>query len=90
MDSPVSCCGSKSTCAAPIPLTEAIPDTGGTRTVLRIDGMNCPTEETMIRGKLNGFPGVTGLELRRQERRPLCESVMLMHDMQPLALICDH
>jgi len=69
MDSPDSCCGSKSSCAAPIPLTEATTDTGGARTVLRLDGMDCPTEETMIRGKLSVFPGVTGLEFNLLERR---------------------
>jgi Cd2+/Zn2+-exporting ATPase len=31
--------------------------------------MDCPTEETMIRGKLNGFPGVMGLEFNLLERR---------------------
>lgn len=69
MDSPNSCCGSKSSCAAPLPLTDPATDTGGTRTVLRIDGMDCPTEETMIRGKLIGFPGVTGLEFNLLDRR---------------------
>lgn len=38
-------------------------------TMLRIDGMDCPTEENLIRGKLNGFPGVTGLEFNLLERR---------------------
>jgi len=67
MDSPDSCCGSKATCSAPIPLSAPI-DAGGNHTVLRIDGMDCPTEEAMIRGKLNGFPGVTGLEFNLLQR----------------------
>jgi Cd2+/Zn2+-exporting ATPase len=37
--------------------------------VLRIDGMDCPTEEAMIRGKLSDFPGVTGLAFNLLERR---------------------
>jgi Cd2+/Zn2+-exporting ATPase len=31
--------------------------------------MDCPTEENLIRGKLDGFPGVTGLEFNLLERR---------------------
>ncbi len=68
MDSPDSCCGSKSSCAAPIPLAEATTATNGTRTVVRIDGMDCPTEENLIRGKFTSFPGVIGLEFNLLQR----------------------
>jgi Cd2+/Zn2+-exporting ATPase len=40
-----------------------------TRTVLVIDGMDCPTEEALIRGKLVGMAGVGALEFNLLERR---------------------
>lgn len=35
---------------------------------LRIENMDCPTEEALIRNKLKGFPGVTGLEFNLLQR----------------------
>src|SRR3954470_23654417 len=43
--------------------------------VLRIDQMCCPTEEGLIRSKLSGLPGVTGLEFDLLQRR-----LTLSHD----------
>lgn len=37
-------------------------------TVLRIEKMDCPTEETLIRGKLNGMPGMHGLDFNLMQR----------------------
>jgi Cd2+/Zn2+-exporting ATPase len=37
-------------------------------TVLRIAKMDCPTEETLIRGKLQGMPGVEGLDFNLMQR----------------------
>ncbi|MGX0604749.1 cation transport ATPase [Ralstonia pickettii] len=40
----------------------------GQSTVLTIRQMDCPTEETLIRGKLAGLPGVTGLDFNLVQR----------------------
>ena len=37
-------------------------------TVLRIGKMDCPTEEGLIRGKLQGMPGVQGLDFNLMQR----------------------
>lgn len=41
---------------------------GSTQTTLRIDKMDCPTEEGLIRGKLGGMEGVRGLEFNLMQR----------------------
>lgn len=84
MHSSDNCCHSTSSCAAPIPLSNTATDSGGTRTVLRIDGMDCPTEENLIRGKFTGFPGVTGLEFNLLERR-----LTLSHSPEALSAAMD-
>jgi Cd2+/Zn2+-exporting ATPase len=38
------------------------------RDELHIENMDCPTEEALIRNKLKGFPGVTGLEFNLLQR----------------------
>ena len=40
----------------------------GATTVLRIAKMDCPTEESLIRGKLEGMPGVQGLDFNLMQR----------------------
>ncbi len=40
----------------------------GRQDILRIENMDCPTEEALIRNKLKGFPGVTGLEFNLLQR----------------------
>jgi len=40
----------------------------GRQDQLRIENMDCPTEEALIRSKLKGFPGVTGLEFNLLQR----------------------
>ncbi|ABL01274.1 heavy metal translocating P-type ATPase [Pelobacter propionicus] len=40
----------------------------GHRVQLRIENMDCPTEEALIRNKLKGFPGITGLEFNLLQR----------------------
>ena len=37
-------------------------------TVLRIAKMDCPTEESLIRGKLQGMPGVQGMDFNLMQR----------------------
>ncbi|MDD2733653.1 MAG: heavy metal translocating P-type ATPase [Desulfuromonadaceae bacterium] len=40
----------------------------GRQDKLHIENMDCPTEEALIRNKLKGFPGVTGLEFNLLQR----------------------
>ncbi|EOD55961.1 heavy metal translocating P-type ATPase [Aeromonas molluscorum] len=42
--------------------------TGAAQAVYRIDNMDCPTEEALIRSKLAGLAGVTGLEFNLMQR----------------------
>lgn len=50
-----------------LPLTEST--SIGSRTALyRIDNMDCPTEEAMIRNKLGSLDGVTGLDFNLMQR----------------------
>ena len=42
--------------------------TPGRKDQLHIENMDCPTEEALIRSKLKGFPGVTGLEFNLLQR----------------------
>jgi len=54
--------GSCSACTAPAPATAAATAQAPTQSsVLRIDGMDCPTEETLIRKRLAGLSGVSAL-----------------------------
>jgi Zn2+/Cd2+-exporting ATPase len=41
---------------------------GGIQTPIRIMQMDCPTEEGLLRKKLGGMPGVTGLEFNLMQR----------------------
>jgi Cd2+/Zn2+-exporting ATPase len=56
----------------------------GRQDQLHIENMDCPTEEALIRSKLKGFPGVTGLEFNLLQRNltishnlPSLDSVVL-------------
>jgi hypothetical protein len=40
----------------------------GVQTAIRILQMDCPTEEGLLRKKLGGMPGVTGLEFNLMQR----------------------
>ena len=48
--------------ASPVPASTA------TRAIYRIPNMDCPMEEALIRNKLGGLPGVTGLEFNLMQR----------------------
>ena len=51
----------------PVALMESRP-TGAKRAVYRIDNMDCPTEEALIRNKLGPVDGVTGLDFNLMQR----------------------
>ena len=52
----------------------------GQTTVLRIEKMDCPTEESLIRAKLTGMPGVSGLDFNLMQR-----TLTLTHAPEALA-----
>ncbi|TDF65476.1 heavy metal translocating P-type ATPase [Cupriavidus sp. L7L] len=73
-----SCCGGG--CSSTIALTPAAPVEvpAGTRTAAyRIDAMDCPTEETLIRNKLGDMAGVAALEFN------LIQRVLTLHHTLP-------
>lgn len=49
------------------------------RDELHIENMDCPTEEALIRSKLKGFPGVTGLEFNLLQR-----NLIISHNLPSL------
>ena len=58
-----SCCSTKTAVIAkPLPLGD------GTHTPIRILQMDCPTEEALLRKKLGGMAGVTGMEFNLMQR----------------------
>ena len=61
-----ACCGKGTGEAAP-PRREAAP-AGTARICYRIDAMDCPTEETLIRRRLEGMTGIVRLDFNLLER----------------------
>lgn len=53
---------------------------------LRIENMDCPTEEALIRNKLKGFPGVTGLEFNLLQRNLVISHTLPSLDSVVVAL----
>ncbi|SHI19520.1 heavy metal translocating P-type ATPase [Pollutimonas bauzanensis] len=51
---------------APLPAQQAVP--GGARTAMRIMQMDCPTEEALIRRKLEPMEGVHGVQFNLMQR----------------------
>jgi len=76
-------CGSKGCgCSAtPVALSEPQPaDARLKRALYRIDNMDCPTEEALIRDKLSKLPGVAALEFNLMQR-----TLAVRHEMTSLA-----
>ena len=66
-----ACCGEHcGSVAMPIPVAgvEKTLSDVGVQTAIRIQQMDCPTEEGLLRKKLGGMPGVTGLEFNLMQR----------------------
>lgn len=66
-----SCCARHRGKGAPSPAAPAaapVSAASDTRAVYRIPNMDCPAEETLIRKKLAGVPGITGLEFNLMQR----------------------
>ena len=56
----------------------------GRQDMLHIENMDCPTEEALIRNKLKGFPGVTGLEFNLLQR-----NLIISHTLSSLDSVID-
>lgn len=67
---PASCCGGGCgpVSVAPEPAPPMAPPPGATASRFRIEAMDCPTEEALIRGKLDGMPGVAALQFNLMQR----------------------
>lgn len=61
------CCPHEHAAPQPADLS-AIGKASATRAIYRITSMDCPTEETLIRKKLAGMPGITELEFNLMQR----------------------
>ena len=62
-------CGASGALAEPLTRAETSINTGeGVTARYRIENMDCPTEEALIRNKLKNFPGVTGLAFNLLQR----------------------
>ena len=59
-----ACCAGQ----AAVPLDSPLPLGDGTRTAIRILQMDCPTEEALLRKKLGGMDGVSGMEFNLMQR----------------------
>ncbi|MBT0663082.1 cadmium-translocating P-type ATPase [Geobacter pelophilus] len=58
----------------------------GRQEQLHIENMDCPTEEALIRNKLKGFPGVTGLEFNLLQRNLIISHTLPSLDSVIVAL----
>jgi Cd2+/Zn2+-exporting ATPase len=58
----------------------------GRQEQLHIENMDCPTEEALIRNKLKGFPGVTGLEFNLLQRNLIISHTLPSLDSVEVAL----
>ncbi|OZA98154.1 MAG: hypothetical protein B7X52_01125 [Thiotrichales bacterium 34-46-19] len=53
----------------PVVESGSVKSIGGPQAVFIIDNMDCPTEETLIRNKLSGMPGITKLDFNLMHRK---------------------
>jgi len=66
-----SCCSHKHAAPPAMPAAPALPSApiaGAQTAKYRIENMDCPTEERLIRNKLAGMPGVVGLDFNLMNR----------------------
>jgi len=61
------CCGHDHAAAEPVDLSK-VGEASATRAIYRIVNMDCPMEEALIRKKLGGLSGITGLEFNLMQR----------------------
>ncbi len=66
-DHATNCCGLA--CGATVSISEPVVAPAGTRAAAyRIDAMDCPTEETLIRNRIGGMAGVAALDFNLMQR----------------------
>jgi Cd2+/Zn2+-exporting ATPase len=73
-----ACCASTEAHSAPNLSADAAPGKGQTR--VRIEQMDCPTEEKLIRDKLSGMQGISAIEFNLMQRM-----LILSHEPHALA-----
>ena len=75
-------CGGNSSRPTPAQQREmkADADLGSTLAIYRIDNMDCPTEEALIRSKLTGMQGVAKLDFNLMQR-----TLSVHHELPSLA-----
>jgi Cd2+/Zn2+-exporting ATPase len=73
-----ACCASAAAPSVPDMPADSVPSDGQTR--VRIEQMDCPTEERLIRDKLSGMPGIGAIEFNLLQR-----VLTLSHEPQALA-----
>nr|WP_311530177.1 heavy metal translocating P-type ATPase [uncultured Ralstonia sp.] len=80
----MSNCGSTGCGCAATPVqkieAQAASSTADASARYRIENMDCPTEEALIRGKLNALPGVVGLDFNLMQR-----TLTVRHALQSLS-----
>ncbi len=64
------------------PTTQAPLTTESAQAVYRIENMNCPTEEALIRSKLAGLAGMVGLEFNLMQR-----TLVVRHELSTLSSV---
>jgi len=64
------------------PTTQVPQTTESAQAVYRIENMDCPTEEALIRGKLGGLPGVVGLDFNLMQR-----TLAVRHELPSLSSV---
>ena len=75
------CCPGDTRTAANAPAARPV-DAALRRDVFRIDNMDCPTEEALIRTKLSGVSGIAALEFNLMQRK-----LTVAHNLEDSALV---
>lgn len=78
-----ACCGHEVTPSA-VTLRQPLVNGGETQTPIRIMQMDCPTEEALLRKKLGGMAGVSGMEFNLMQR-----VLTVTHEPQAIEPILD-
>jgi len=77
-------CGSKGCGCSTVPISQPIaqarPTVDSAQAVYRIENMDCPTEEALIRRKLGELPGVVGLDFNLMQR-----TLAVQHELSSLS-----
>ncbi len=79
-----ACCGHDAQPSAKVTLGKSVAKGGDMQTLIRIMQMDCPTEEALLRKKLGGMAGVSGMEFNLMQR-----VLTVTHEPQAIEPILD-